>query len=63
VGGFKSKIMKDYFSTLSMEELEKQFEESKYFEPTVIEIPKNNGIKKRNKKAKKNACNANHKKD
>lgn len=55
--------MKDYFSTLSMEELERQFEESKYFEPTVIEIPKNNVVKKKSKKAKKNACNENHKKD
>ena len=55
--------MKDYFSTLSMEELERQFEESKYFEPTIIKIPKNNGVKKKSKKAKKNACNANHKKD
>ena len=55
--------MKDYFSTLSMEELERQFEESKYFEPTIIEIPKNDGVKKKNKKPKKNACNANHKKD
>lgn len=52
--------MKDYFSTLSMEELERQFEESKHFEPTVIEIPKNNVIKKKNRKAKKNACNENH---
>jgi hypothetical protein len=50
----------DYFSTLSMEELEKQFEESKYFESTVIEIPKNNDIKKKNRKAKKIACNENH---
>ena len=55
--------MKDYFSTLSMEELEKQFEESKYFEPTIIEIPKSDGIKKKNKKAKKNVRNANNKKD
>ena len=55
--------LQDYFSTLSMEELEKQFEESKYFEPTIIEIPKNDGVKKKSKKAKKNACNANHKKD
>ena len=55
--------MKDYFSTLSIEELERQFEESKYFEPTVIEIPKKDGVKKKSKKAKKNACNANHKKD
>lgn len=55
--------MKDYFSTLSMEELERQFEESKYFESTIIEIPKNNVVKKKGKKAKKNACNANHKKD
>ena len=63
MGGFKSKIMKDYFSTLSMEELERQFEESKYFELTIIEIPKNDGVKKKSKKAKKNARNANHKKD
>lgn len=55
--------LQDYFSTLSMEELERQFEESKYFEPTIIEISKNDGVKKKNKKAKKNACNANHKKD
>ena len=55
--------MKDYFSTLSMEELERQFEESKYFEPNIIEIPKNDVVKKKSKKAKKNACNANHKKD
>ena len=40
--------MKDYFSTLSMEELERQFEESKHFEPTIIEIPKNNAIEKKN---------------
>ena len=52
--------MKDYFFTLSMEELERQFEESKYFEPTIIEIHKNNGIKKKNRKTKKNACNENH---
>ena len=52
--------MKDYFSTLSMEELERQFEESKHFKPIVIEIPKNNVIKKKNRKAKKNACNENH---
>ena len=52
--------MKDYFSTLSMEELEKQFEESKYFEPTIIKIPKNDGVKKKNRKTKKDACNENH---
>lgn len=63
MGGLKLNNMKDYFSTLSMEELERQFEESKYFEPIVIEIPKNNVIKKKSKKAKKNACNENHKKD
>ena len=49
--------------TGNKKELDQLFEESKYFEPTIIEIPKNDGVKKKSKKAKKNACNTNHKKD
>lgn len=43
--------MKDYFSTLSMEELEKQFEESKYYKDKPIELPKiEKKVKKKSKK-------------
>jgi hypothetical protein len=39
--------IQDYFSTLSTEELEKQFEESKYYKDELIELPK---IEKKSKK-------------
>lgn len=42
--------LQDYFSTLSMEELEKQFEESKYYEDEPIELPK---IERKSKKKSK----------
>ena len=43
-------ILQDYFSTLSIEELEKQFEESKYYKDELIELPK---IEKKSKKKSK----------
>lgn len=43
--------MKYYFSTLSMEELERQFEESKHYKVEPIELPKiEKKIKKKSKK-------------
>ena len=45
--------MKDYFSTLSMEELERQFEESKYYKVEPIDLPKQQGKSKKKTKKKK----------
>ena len=42
----------DYFSTLSMEELEKQFEESKYYKVEPIDLPKQQGKSKKKTKKK-----------